>query len=62
MLGILQPSADPPFLSKTSNAIAKKSNAKAKDGVGDPASNSIRRNQLVGGCFGVSKKEPQHFA
>ena len=126
MLEIPQSSTDPPFLSKTSNATAKKGNAKAKmaiirfmnsiildtieepgldthkvdalpgvtepsgsntgaawralDGgalphglvghegrfvpldLGDPASNSIRRNQLVGGCVGVSKKEPQHFA
>jgi hypothetical protein len=32
MLEIAQSSADPPFLSKTYNAIAKKGNAKAKNG------------------------------
>jgi hypothetical protein len=33
MLEIAQSSADPPFLSKTSNAIAKKGNAKAKNAI-----------------------------
>jgi len=32
MLGIAQSSADPPFLSKTFDAIAKKDDAKAKNG------------------------------